>query len=175
MFEVAADDVAGELFERAFDRWFEQALAAPGEGLRRLLRRREGFDREGPRPIIRAAARELLQWRDFDSPWRHQAFDRDPEIDALVEEIRALGALAEPQSIRRIGWARRSTKSRRPIDEATRLETVRGRDYDALEAALLALLRGYDGRWRWKGWGENFAAAPARRGDGAARRAARTA
>ena len=69
MFEVAADDVAGELFESAFDRWFEQALGAPGEGLRRLLRRREGFDREGPRPIIRAAAWELLQWRDFHTPW----------------------------------------------------------------------------------------------------------
>src|SRR5882724_6502406 len=95
MFEVAADDVAGELFESAFDRWFEQALGAPGEGLRRLLRRRAGFDREGPRPIIRSAAWDLLQWRDFDTPWRHQAFDRDPEIDALVEEIRALGALAE--------------------------------------------------------------------------------
>jgi ATP-dependent exoDNAse (exonuclease V) beta subunit len=47
-----------------------------------------------------------------------------------------------------------------PIDEATRLESVRGRDYDALEAALLALLRGYDGRWRWKGWGENFGPLP---------------
>ncbi|HEV7988622.1 MAG TPA: UvrD-helicase domain-containing protein [Candidatus Binataceae bacterium] len=159
MFEVAADDVAGELFESAFDRWFEQALAAPGEGLRRLLRRREGFDREGPRPIIRAAAWELLQWRDFDSPWRHQAFDRDPQIDALVEEIRALGALAErvdPED-----WLGKAlAEIARPIDEATRLETVRGRDYDALEAALLALLRGYDGRWRWKGWGENFAALP---------------
>jgi ATP-dependent helicase/nuclease subunit A len=95
MFEVAADDVAGELFESAFDRWFEHALAAPGEGLRRLLRRRDGFDREGPRPIIRAAAWELLQWRDFHAPWSHQAFDRNPEIDALVEEIRAIGALAE--------------------------------------------------------------------------------
>ena len=159
MFEVAADDVAGELFESAFDRWFEQALGAPGEGLRRLLRRREGFDREGPRPIIRAAAWELLQWRDFDAPWRHQAFDRDPEIDALVEEIRALGALAEhvdPED-----WLGKALDEiARPIDEATRLETVRGRDYDALEAALLALLRGYDGRWRWKGWGENFGALP---------------
>src|SRR5512146_2235252 len=29
MFEVAADDVAGELFESAFDRWFERARAEP--------------------------------------------------------------------------------------------------------------------------------------------------
>ena len=157
MFEVAADDVAGELFESAFDRWFEQALGAPGEGLRRLLRRRAGFDREGPRPIIRSAAWDLLQWRDFRTPWSHQAFDRDPEIDALVEEIRALGATighVDPED-----WLGKALgEIAHPIEEATRLETVRGRDYDALEAALLALLRGYDGRWRWKGWGESFGA-----------------
>ena len=167
MFEVAADDVAGELFESAFDRWFEHALAAPGEGLRRLLRRRDGFDREGPRPIIRAAAWELLQWRDFHAPWSHQAFDRNPEIDALVEEIRAIGALAEragPED-----WLRKALDEiAHPIDEATRLETVRGRDYDALEAALLGLLRGGGGRWRWKGWGENFGPLP--RADVMARR-----
>jgi ATP-dependent helicase/nuclease subunit A len=160
MFEVAADDVAGELFESAFDRWFEQALAAPGEGLRRLLRRREGFDREGPRPIIRSAAWELLQWRDFASPWRHQPFDRDPQIDALIQEIRSLGALLD-SGIDSEDWLGKALgEIAHPIDEATRLETVRGRDYDALEAALLALLRGYDGRWRWKGWGESFGPLP---------------
>lgn len=159
MFEVAADDVAAELFEGAFDRWFEQALGAPGPGLRRLLRRREGFDRDGPRPAIRAAAWELLQWRDFDAPWAHQEFERDPAIDALVEEIRALGKLAtrgDPDD-----WLRKALEEiARPIDEATRLEGVRGRDYDALEAALLALLRGYDGRWRWRGFGEEFGGQP---------------
>ncbi len=160
MFEVAADDVAGELFDRAFNRWFEQALAAPGEGLRRLLRRRERFDREGPRPVIRAAARDLLQWRDFDTPWRHQAFDRDPEIDGLVEDIRALGAVADARSDPEDWLGKALYEIAHPIDEATRLETMRGRDYDALEAALLALLRGYDGRWRWKGWGENFGPLP---------------
>jgi ATP-dependent helicase/nuclease subunit A len=159
MFEVAADDVAAELFDSAFDRWFEQALNAPGPGLRRLLRRREGFDRDGPRPVIRAAAWELLQWRDFHAPWTHQAFERDPAIDALIEEIRALGALAARGEAD--DWLRKALEEiARPIDEATRLETVRGRDYDALEAALLALLRGYDGRWRWRGWGEEFGGEP---------------
>jgi ATP-dependent helicase/nuclease subunit A len=159
MFKVAPTEEAGDLFDGAFERWFERALAAPGEGLRRLLRRRESFDREGPRPAIRAAAWELLQWRDFGSPWDRQPFDRDPEIDALVEEIRAIGALAE--SVDADDWlARGLGEIARPIDEATRLESVRGRDYDALEAAMLALLRGYDGRWRWKGYGEDFGSHP---------------
>jgi ATP-dependent helicase/nuclease subunit A len=169
MFKIAAAEEAGELFDGAFERWFEQALAAPGEGLRRLLRRRESFDREGPRPAIRAAAWELLQWRDFDSPWRHQPFERDPEVDALVEEVRALGMLAE--SVDPEDWLGRALgEIARPIDEAIRLEPLRGRDYDALEAALLALLRGYDGRWRWKGYGEDFGPHP--RAQVMARRAA---
>ena len=159
MFEVAAEDVARELFETAFDRWFEGALGAPGEGLRRLLRRHEGPDRDGPRPVLLAAAWELLQWRDFPAPWAAQPFDRDPEIDALVAEIRAIGEIApsgDPDD-----WLRKALDQIvRPIDEATRLESVRGRDYDKLEASLLALLRGGSGRWRWRGWGEDYGPRP---------------
>ena len=75
MFEVAAEDATAAIFSAAFDRWFERALAAPGEGLRRILRRPDVTDREGPRPLLRAAAWELLEWRDFDAPWPHEAFD----------------------------------------------------------------------------------------------------
>ena len=38
--------------------------------------------------------------------------------------------------------------------EATRLEAVRGRDYDALESVLIALCSGR--RWDWKGYGGGF-------------------
>ena len=38
--------------------------------------------------------------------------------------------------------------------EATRLEAVRGRDYDALESVLIALCSGR--RWEWKGYGGSF-------------------
>ncbi len=159
MFEVAAEDASGAIFNAAFDRWFEGALAAPGEGLRRILRRPDVTDREGPRPLLRAAAQELKEWRDFDTPWRHEPFARDREIDALVDEIAALGALAaegDPED-----WLRRALeKLSRPIAEATRLEAVRDRDYDALEASLLRLLRGNDQHWRWRGAGERFGALP---------------
>ena len=155
MFEVAAEDASGAIFNAAFDRWFEGALAGPGEGLRRILRRPDVTDREGPRPLLRAAAQELLEWRDFDAAWRHEPFERDREIDALVDEIAALGALGaegDPED-----WLRRALeKLSRPIAEATRLEAVRERDYDALEAALLRLLRGNDQHWRWRGAGERF-------------------
>ena len=155
MFEVAAEDLTAPLFEAAFERWFEDALANPGEALRRILRRRDLADREGPRPLLIAAARALVEWRDFDAPWRYEPFDRDRAIDALAEEIEALGELAtegEPDD-----WMRKALEEiRRPIGEATRLESVRDRDYDALEDALLRLVRGNHGRWRWRGSGRGF-------------------
>jgi ATP-dependent helicase/nuclease subunit A len=159
MFEVAAEDVADALFEVAFERWFEQALAGPGEGMRRILRRRDLADREGPRPVLRAAAKELVQWRDFATPWRPQPFERDSAIDELVLDIAALDELArkgDPED-----WLRKALERiSRPIKEVMRLEAVRGRDYDALEDALVRLIRGADGRWRWRGYGESFGPRP---------------
>jgi len=154
-FEVAAEDASAAIFNAAFDRWFEQALAGPGEGLRRILRRPNATDRQGPRRLLRAAAWELKEWRDFDTPWRHQEFARDREIDALVTEIEALGELATEGDAE--DWLRKALELlRRPISEATRLEAVRDRDYDALEAALLRLVRGDDRHWRWRGSGARF-------------------
>ncbi len=159
MFEVAAEDATAAIFNAAFDRWFEKALAHPGEGLRRILRRPDVTDRAGPRPLLRAAAQELLEWRDFDTSWQHEPFARDREIDSLVAEIEALSTVAtegEPED-----WLRRALEElRRPIAEATRLEAVRDRDYDALEAVLLRLVRGNDRHWRWRGAGDRFGEFP---------------
>jgi ATP-dependent exoDNAse (exonuclease V) beta subunit len=153
MFEVAPEDVAGEMFDAAFERWFERVLDNPGEGMRRLLRRRDLSERTGPRAIARRAALELLNWRDFDSPWQHSALERDAEIDAIIAEVEALGKLGElgePDD-----WLARGLDAiARPVAEATRLEAVRGRDYDALESVLIALSSGR--RWDWKGYGGDF-------------------
>ncbi|HEY6395406.1 MAG TPA: UvrD-helicase domain-containing protein, partial [Candidatus Binataceae bacterium] len=153
MFEVAPEDSANAMFEAAFDRWFEETLAAPGEAMRRLLRRRDFNDRDGPRAIARRAADELLKWRDFDTPWQPSPFDRDREIDAIVGEIESLSKLAH--SAEDDDWLGKSLDEiARPALEAIRLEPVRGRDYDALEAVLLRLASGR--RWAWKGFGGDF-------------------
>ncbi len=153
MFDVAPEDVAGEMFDAAFERWFERVLDNPGEGMRRLLRRRDLSERTGPRAIARRAALELLNWRDFDSPWQHSELKRDAEIDAIIAEVEALGKLGElgePDD-----WLARGLDAiARPVAEATRLEAVRGRDYDALESVLIALSSGR--RWDWKGYGGDF-------------------
>jgi ATP-dependent exoDNAse (exonuclease V) beta subunit len=148
-FEVAAEDVAAELFGRAFDRWFEAELAAPSEGVRRVLRRRTRND-EGPRALLRDAAWSLAERRDFPAPWRHAPFAREPEIDAILGECAALGAYAaagEPrdrftQSLAALG---------RFADGVRRREAVQdGRDYDGLEAELAVVAR--DRHWDWTGF-----------------------
>jgi ATP-dependent helicase/nuclease subunit A len=153
MFEVAPEDVAGEMFDAAFERWFEKILDDPGEGMRRLLRRRDLSSRTGPRAIARRAALELMNWRDFDSPWMHSPFDRDVEIEAIIAEVEALCKLSE------LGedddWLAKGLAAiARPVSEATRLEAVRGRDYDALESVLVGLSTGR--RWDWKGYGGGY-------------------
>jgi hypothetical protein len=82
------------LFSLAFDRWFEGQLAHPGEGVRRILRRRPKDD--GPKGMLRHAARALAERRDFPAPWhRNPDFDRDAKIDVLMAEMKALAAWAD--------------------------------------------------------------------------------
>ena len=153
MFEVAPEDVAGEMFDAAFERWFERILDQPGEGMRRLLRRRDLSARTGPREIARHAALELMNWRDFDSPWQHSPFARDAEIDAIIAEVEALGKLGELGEDE--DWLAKSLQDiAKPVNESTRLEPVRGRDYDALESVLIRLCTGR--HWNWKGYGGGF-------------------
>jgi ATP-dependent helicase/nuclease subunit A len=158
-FEVAPEDVATGLFESAFERWFEDTLKNPGPGMRRLLRRRDAIQGEGPRPIARGAANALREWRDFDAPWDRVAFDRDREIDGLVDDIEKLARIAEGG--RPEDWMRRSLEEIcRPVAEAIRLEsTERDRDYDALEHVLCALIRNQN-KFNWGSRGEMFGERP---------------
>ncbi|MEB2285091.1 MAG: UvrD-helicase domain-containing protein [Myxococcales bacterium] len=148
LFEVAAADVAEDLFEQAFGRWFEEALKDPPEGVRRILRRtppRGGSVRD----LLREAARDLAERRDFTAPWRTAAFAREDEIDALMVELEALGRHAAAgdrsdyfyQSLAEIDGF---------VQEVRRREAIWGRDYDGLEAELLQLPKTV--HWHWTGF-----------------------
>jgi ATP-dependent helicase/nuclease subunit A len=106
LFEVAPDDLTYPLLDMAFEGWFEQQLANPSEGVRRILRRspRREFggkrsatltrrSREsGPKPMLRKAVVELAKERDFTAKWKlSDGFDRDAEIDQLMAEMLDLG------------------------------------------------------------------------------------
>ena len=148
LFEVAPDDVAGELFGRAFERWFERQLEAPREGVRRVLRWRFGF-KQSARGLLRSAAWNLVERRDFTAAWQRHDFDRDGEIDALVGELVALAAHADAgdpadhfvRSLRELAAFARDVQRR---------EAQQPRDHDGLEAALRELDRLRS--WRWRGF-----------------------
>lgn len=160
MFEVASEDNADALFEVAFERWFQRSLANPGEGMRRLLRRRDVAVGNGLRPIARAAAEQLREWRDFHAPWMRWPFERDRDVDELVGEIEYLGRLAregDPDDYLALAL----DNIARPVAAATRLEPLCGRDYDALEQVLIGLLRGNTNqRFGWRGYGDRFGGHP---------------
>ncbi len=158
-FEVAPEDVASGLFENAFERWFEETLKDPGPGMRRLLRRRDAIEGEGPRPIARGAASALREWRDFDAPWERVTFKREREIDQIVDDIGKLAEIAAQG--RAEDWLRRSLDDIcRPVAEAIRLESSdRERDYDALEHVLSSILRNQN-KFTWGSRGEMFGDQP---------------
>src|SRR6516225_439834 len=149
-FQVAPDDVARRLFARVFDRWFEGQLAEPGPGVRRALRQQVRGRRfeDGPRARLRRAGWELVQWRDFPTPWRRDAFDRDAAIDAVMEALAAVGPA--PPITERSDYSDRSVHEiDRFLADVARREQLAGRDDDGLEAELrdLATRR----HWRWTG------------------------
>jgi ATP-dependent exoDNAse (exonuclease V) beta subunit len=153
LFEVAAKDVEADLLGRAFDHWFAAELANPSEGVRRFLRRTlRGRPRgeEGPRAALRSAAASLAERRDFPAAWRRDPFAREPEIDALMEEVNALGALAAAGDPRDY-FTKSLVEIERFASEVSRREAIRGRDYDGLEAELTEFSRERNSHWRWKG------------------------
>jgi ATP-dependent exoDNAse (exonuclease V) beta subunit len=144
VFKMIGEEEADALVDEAFDRWLERTLGAPPEGVRRILRRRSA--RDSTQEGLRAAMHTLCDHRDFSQPWRRDPFDRDRAIDALLSELEAVGDLAERSSSNDL-LTRNLSEIARFVREVTRLESVRDRDYDELEADLRELARNRDIYW----------------------------
>ena len=147
LFEVMSEDEAQAFADEAFDRWFEAVLADPPEGIRRLLRRRS--ERVVPREQLRGAMNDLREHRDFPTAWRRDGFARNDQIDAIVADLSTLGPLAAESSWPEDPLAKNLREVDRFIADVTRLEGVRGRDYDGMEAELRGLTRLRS--WRTRG------------------------
>lgn len=169
-FEVLSEPEARGLFARAFDLWMEEVLADPPDGVRRALRRRPsaaGFDADaaddGPTDRLRAAAWQLAEWRDFDTPYRRPAFEREALVDGIVEDLCRLADRTE-QAANRRDRLYLDTRPARLAARAIRTgEAMRPRrDYDGIESQLveLALNRGFVNPRR--GAGSRYAADIAR-------------
>ena len=144
-FDVLADHKP--VFGQAFDAWLQASLTDPPEGLRRALSRRSAGAFGGPgakeRPTERLllAALSLAEWRDFQTPWRRERFDRPAIIDRIVGHLVDFAALAERVTNRgdRLYLdLRPALLLAREIREQDALRPA-GRDYDAIEADLVEL------------------------------------
>jgi ATP-dependent exoDNAse (exonuclease V) beta subunit len=151
LFKVAAEDEAAALADEAFDHWLQSILVDPPEGPRRILRRRSGWD--PPQEQLREAMHALCRHRDFPEPWRRNPFDRNGAIDALINGLSDIGRLGSASSWPGDPLARNLAEIALFVREVTRLEAVRGRDYDELEAELRELRKNKRrfGGWEWKG------------------------
>jgi ATP-dependent helicase/nuclease subunit A len=147
LFEVAPESEVSRFADEAFDSWFQRILDDPPDGIRRILRRRSRG--QTPREQLRGAMQSLLNHRDFPEAWRRDPFDRVSAIDRIMEELTQLGNLAAASSWAEDYLARNLTEIDRFVEETGRLEAVRGRDYDGLEAEFRSLIRARS--WSWKG------------------------
>ena len=156
LFEVASEDEARRLLDRAFDGWFQEVLAQPPEGVKRVLcRRARGLNRQGPRELLRSAVNNLKEHRDFSAAWRREDFERDEAIDEVMPVLERVAVLARDGQPR--DYLTRNLQELLDFcDENQLRESVRGRDHDELEAELRDLARLWS--WRWKGpMGRQFA------------------
>ena len=146
-FTMLDEEELKALADQAFDRWLERILADPPEGPHRILCRRSSID--PPREQLRTAMHGLRQHRDFPHPWRRDPFDRETAIDTLMQTLMEVAALGRECS-RADDWLKRNLDEiSQFVQEGTRLEAVRGRDYDGLEAELHELAKN---RRKFKGW-----------------------
>ncbi len=142
LFEVATEQESERTYRRVFDRWLEQKLSDPPPGVRRLLRKSPFRDR-GPVDELYRAGLTLIDIRDFETPWEVRPFDREGEIDDLVEHSLRLAETARKRSSERDYLFVDFKDLLSFIQDLEGQEQVSGRrDYDALEHRLPALKLG---------------------------------
>ena len=121
-----------QIYNRAFRGWIQQQLNQTSPGLRRaLVRLAWGKSDAPPLERLKAAGRQLIEWRDYPAKWERVAWDREAEIDRMADLIRQTAPKVNQkfQAIADLAnWIERSESVRRT------------RDYDTLESLLLKLL-----------------------------------
>ena len=144
-FEELSEQQAARIYERAFRAWIQKKLADGTPALRRALVRlawRDSFDSGPPIDQLRYAAWKLIEWRDHPEPWRQVAFDRDHQIDQLIEQVKLIAEAASRCSKPTDNLVRSLRPAQGVLTWIERAEAVtRSRDYDTLESLLIKLLR----------------------------------
>lgn len=153
-FEELNEQESARLYQRAFRFWLEQQLKQESPALRRAFARlawRDSWDDTPPVEQLQFAGKKLVEWRDYNAPWERAPFARNEEIDTIVRYVRELAAASENPRRVTDNLYKDTAPARHLAGWIERAETVRGRDYDALEGLLLKL--GRDMRTARKGSG----------------------
>lgn len=156
-FEELSEQEAGRIYQRAFRAWLERRLNEPSPGLRRAFARlahRDSWDDSPPLDQLQYAGKKLVEWRDYPTPWRREAFSREEEIRTLLRQARELADLSSRPRRVTDNLYQSLQPVRLLIQSLDRPEAAgRAPDYDALEAQILKLGRDLRGDPR-KGAGE---------------------
>ena len=144
-FEELSEQQAAHIYERAFRAWIQKKLSQGTPALRRALVRlawRDSYDSGPPIDQLQFAAWKLIEWRDHPEPWRRIAFDRDPQIDQLIEQVKLISEAASRCSKPTDNLVRSLRPAQGVVQWIERAEAAtRSRDYDTLESLLVKLLR----------------------------------
>jgi ATP-dependent helicase/nuclease subunit A len=144
-FEELSEPQAARIYERAFRAWIQKKLAEGTPALRRALVRlawRDSFDSGPPIDQLRYAAWKLIEWRDHPEPWRQVAFDRNGQIDQLIEQVKLIAEAASRCPKPTDNLVRSLRPAQGVITWIERAEVAtRSRAYDTLESLLIKLLR----------------------------------
>src|SRR5262249_49905311 len=144
-FEELSEQQASRIYERAFRAWIQQKLAEGAPALRRALARlawRDSWDGSPPMSQLQFAAWRLIEWRDHPAPWRQVPFDRDPQVDRLIEQVQLIAEAASRCARFNDNLVRSLRPAQALVTWIQRAEAAaRSRDYDTLESYLIKLLR----------------------------------
>jgi ATP-dependent exoDNAse (exonuclease V) beta subunit len=146
LFVVLNESQSERIYDEVFRTWLHGQLLAPRDGVRRSLRRtaKRNFgrdvDEDGPVQRLWHAGWTLLQWRDHAAPWsRDPDWDREGAIDALLQAVEILGALAERASWRDDPVFKNLAAARALAVEIGRARQEGPLDYDGWESTLVDL------------------------------------
>ena len=143
-FEELNEQQASRIYERAFRAWMERTLGMGAPGLRRALVRlawRDSYDGSSPIEQLQYAAWKLIEWRDHPAPWRTVEFDRETQIDRLVEQVRLIADAASRCNKRNDNLVKSLRPAQALVTWIDRAEFAGARDYDSLESFLIKLIR----------------------------------
>ena len=144
-FEELSEQQAVRIFERAFRAWFQQKLAQGTPALRRALTRlaaRDSWENSPPITQLQYAAWKLIEWRDHPTAWRQLPFDRNRQIDELIQQVKLVAEAASHCRKFNDNLVRSLRPAQALVTWIERSEAAtRSRDYDTLESLAVKLLR----------------------------------